>query len=611
MPFFFENRGIMTIDKIRNIAIIAHVDHGKTTLIDKILEQVTSKRDFAKLDERAMDSNDIEKERGITILAKNTAVYYKDYKINIVDTPGHADFGGEVERVLNMVDAVLLVVDAFEGPMPQTKFVLKKAMSMGLQPILVINKIDRKGADPKRVLNQVYDLFIDLDADDEQLEFPIIYASAKEGYVRVEPDSENVDMAVLLDMVIREIKPPEGDLNKPLQLQISTLDYDNYVGVVATGRIKNGTIKVNQIVEGLYKDKKVNFKVTKLLGYDGLKKIDVPQADAGDIISFSGTNDFKVGMTIGEKGLVEPLPLIKVDEPTISMYFMVNNSPFAGKEGKYLTSRHIKDRLDKEILSNVALHVEATDTTEAFKVSGRGELHLSVLVENMRREGYELQLSRPQVIIKEVDGQKMEPYESVTIEVPEPMSGAVIEKLNKRFGKMQEMEMQSGGIVRMVYIIPSRGLLGYRAQFMTDTKGEGVLYSVFDSYGPVVGSIQGRSQGAIVSISGGKAVAYAIFNLQDRGQFFITHNDPVYEGMIIGINPKKIDLVVNPTKTKKLTNVRSSGTDEAVKLVTPLEMDLEKAIDFIEDDELVEVTPQSVRIRKRILSELDRRRAKR
>jgi GTP-binding protein len=601
----------MTIDKIRNIAIIAHVDHGKTTLIDKILEQVTSKRDFAKLDERAMDSNDIEKERGITILAKNTAVYYKDYKINIVDTPGHADFGGEVERVLNMVDAVLLVVDAFEGPMPQTKFVLKKAMSMGLQPILVINKIDRKGADPARVLNQVYDLFIDLDADDNQLEFPIIYASAKEGYIRVSADSENVDMSVLLDMVIKEIKPPTGDLNKDLQVQISTLDYDNYVGVIATGRIKNGTIRVNQMVEGLYEERRVNFKVTKLLGYEGLKKIDIEEASAGDIVSFSGTNDFKVGMTIGIKDKVEPLPLIKVDDPTISMYFMVNDSPFAGKEGKFLTSRHIKDRLDKEILSNVALHVESTGTTESFKVSGRGELHLSILVENMRREGYELQLSRPQVIIKEINGEKMEPYESVTIEVPEVMSGSVIEKLNKRFGKMQEMEMQSGGIVRMIYIIPSRGLLGYRSQFMTDTKGEGVLYSVFDSYGPIVGEIMGRTQGALISQSSGKAVAYSIFKLQDRGQFFITHNDPIYEGMVIGINPKKLDMAVNPTKTKQLTNVRSSGTDEAVKLTTPIEMGLEKAIDFIEDDELVEVTPLSVRIRKRVLSELDRRRAKR
>ena len=601
----------MDIKKIRNIAIIAHVDHGKTTLIDKILQQVTSKRDFEKLDERVMDSNDIERERGITILAKNTTVFYKDYKINIVDTPGHADFGGEVERVLNMVDAVLLVVDAFEGPMPQTKFVLKKAMSMKLQPVLVINKIDRKGADPERVLNEVYDLFIDLGADDEQLEFPIIYASAKEGYVRLEPDSENKDMSVLLDMVIKDVKSPSGAPEKPLQVQISTLDYDNYVGVVATGRIKNGKLKLNQTVEGIYKDKKVNFKITKLIGYNGLKKIDIQEAGAGDIVSFAGTNEFKVGMTIGEKDKVDPLPLIKVDEPTISMFFMVNDSPFAGKEGKYLTSRHIKERLDKEVLSNVALRVEPTETTEAFKVSGRGELHLSVLVENMRREGYELQLSRPQVIIKEINGQKMEPYESVTIEVPEDKSGAVIEKLNKRYGKMQEMEMQSGGIVRMVYLIPSRGLLGYRSQFMTDTKGEGVMYSVFDSYGPMVGEIQGRSQGAIISQSTGKAVAYAIFNLQDRGQFFITHNDPVYEGMIIGVNPKKIDLVVNPTKTKKLTNIRASGSDEAVKLTPPLEMDLEKAIDFIEDDELVEVTPKSIRLRKRILTELDRRRAKR
>ena len=597
--------------KIKNIAIIAHVDHGKTTLVDAILQQSGTFRKNQKVEERIMDSNDLEKERGITILSKNASLTYKDYKINIVDTPGHADFGGEVERVLNMVDAVLLVVDAFEGPMPQTKFVLKKAMSMGLQPLLVINKIDRKGSDAERVLDQVYDLFIDLDATDEQLEFPVIYGSAKEGYVRLEPESENLEMSALLDMVIDIIRPPEGDLNKDLQVQISTLDYDNYIGVVATGRIKNGSIKVNQVLEGLYGDEKVNFKVTKLLGYNGLERVDIKEAFAGDIISFSGTNDFKVGMTIGVKGLVEPLPLIKVDEPTISMFFMVNDSPFAGQEGKYLTSRHIKDRLDKEILSNVALHVEPTATTEAFRVSGRGELHLSVLVENMRREGYELQLSRPQVIVKTIDGQKMEPYESVTIEVPEPSSGAVIEKLNRRFGKMQEMEMQSGNIVRMVYIIPSRGLLGYRAQFMTDTKGEGVLYSAFDSYGPVVGDIKGRSQGAIVSQSGGKCIAYSIFNLQDRGQFFVTHNDPVYEGMVIGMNPKKLDLVVNPTKGKKLTNVRSSGTDEAVKLTTPLEMGLEKAIDFIEDDELVEVTPMSIRVRKRILSELDRRRSKR
>ncbi len=600
------------IEKIRNIAIIAHVDHGKTTLIDKLLQEVTSKRDFEKMDTRAMDSNELEKERGITILSKNTTIYYNDHKINIVDTPGHADFGGEVERVLNMVDAVLLLVDAFEGPMPQTKYVLNKAMSMGLKTIVVMNKIDRPHTEPDRVLDDIYDLFIDLGADDEQLEFPVIYASAKEGFVRKEADSENLPMSVLLDLIIDEIAPPKGDKNKDLLLQVSTLDYDSYVGLTATGRILNGEMKVNQTLEAVYKDKTFQFKVTKLIAYNGLSKIDVQSAAAGDIVTFSGSNSFKVGMSIGEINKTKPLKLIEIDQPTISMYFMVNNSPFAGNEGKFLTSRQIKERLDKEILSNVALKVEETNTTESFKVSGRGELHLSILIETMRREGYELQISRPEVIFKkDENGKVTEPYELLYIEVPEPSSGIVIQKLNQRFGLLQSMELMSSGNMKIVYKIPSRGLLGYRSQFLTDTKGEGILYSVFDSYDKLTGDVKGRNQGSIISQSQGKANAYALFNLQDRGQFFIHPNEEVYEGMIIGTSAKGVDVIANPTKAKKLTNVRASGSDEAIKLSPPVKMSLEQSIDFINDDELVEITPTKIRIRKKILSEVERRRASR
>jgi len=600
------------IEKIRNIAIIAHVDHGKTTLIDKLLEVVSTDRDYAKMATRAMDSNDLEKERGITILSKNTTIYYKEHKINIVDTPGHADFGGEVERVLNMVDSVLLLVDAFEGPMPQTKYVLTKAMKMGLKPIVVMNKIDRPHTNPEKVLDDIYDLFIDLGADDDQLEFPLIYASAKEGFVRLEADSENLDMSVLLDMIIKDIPAPKGDSTKDLQLQVSTLDYNNYVGLTATGRVLNGKLTVNQMVEAAYKEKRFKFKITKVIGYNGLNKVDIETAEAGDIVTFSGTNSFKVGMTIGEVNKVVPLPLIDIDQPTISMFFMVNNSPFAGNDGKFLTSRQIKDRLDKEILSNVALQVSPTETTEAFKVSGRGELHLAILIETMRREGYELQISRPHVIYNtDKNGVKTEPYELLNIEVPDASSGIVIEKLNKRFGMLQSMEMLPSGNMKMIYRIPSRGLLGYRSQFLTDTKGEGILYSIFDGYDKVAGDIKGRIQGSIISQTRGKANAYALFNLQDRGQFFIDAGEEIYEGMIIGFTPKSVDVIANPTKAKKLSNVRASGTDEAIKLSPPIRMSLEKAIDFIDDDELVEVTPKNIRIRKKILSELDRRRAAR
>ncbi len=595
-------------DKIRNIAIIAHVDHGKTTLVDRILQLVSTQRDSQKMEERAMDSNAIEKERGITILAKNTAVFYNDYKINIVDTPGHADFGGEVERVLNMVDGVLLLVDAFEGPMPQTKYVLRKAMMRKLKPIIVINKIDREGARPKEVLEEVYDLFIDLGSSEEDLDFPVIYASSKQGYVKNDPDGEVLPMNVLVDLIIKEIKEPDASLNESLQIQISTLDYDSYVGLVSTGRIHKGSIKVNQHVEFVYGKIKESFKITKLIGYNGLRKIDIQEAFAGDIVSLAGTNNIKVGSTIGIPDLVEPLPLIKVDEPTISMNFMVNDSPLAGKEGKYLTSRHLRDRLYKEALSNVALKVEDTNTTESFKISGRGELHLAILIETMRREGFELQLSRPEVIFKEIDGVKCEPYEEVHIEVPDEYSGVVIEKLNQRYGILKNLENLPSGAVRIMYRIPSRGLLGYRGQFLTDTKGEGILYSIFDSYDKIAGSIKARRSGSIVSQEEGKAVAFALFNIQERGSLFIKPNDSIYEGMVIGIYSKQSDLVVNPMKKKQLTNMRASGSDEAVRLVPPIDMTLEKAMEFIDDDELIEITPLSIRVRKKLLTFEERKR---
>ncbi len=597
------------VEKIRNIAIIAHVDHGKTSLVDKILQHVSSERDNNKMDERALDSNELEKERGITILAKNTTVFYNDYKINIVDTPGHADFGGEVERVLNMVEGVLLLVDAFEGPMPQTKYVLKKAMAMKLKPIVVINKVDREGSDIPKVIDRIYDLFIDLNADEAQLEFPIIYTSAKQGYVLKTLESEKTDFSTLLDLIIKEIPRPNATVEEALQLQISTLSYDNYVGVVATGRIQKGSLKINQTYEMQFDDTKEIFKITRVLGYNGLRKIDIQEAFAGDIVSIAGTNNFKVGATIGEIDNVTALPKIKVDEPTISMFFMVNDSPLAGKEGKYLTSRHLRDRLYKEALSNVALKVEETETTEAFKVSGRGELHLAILIETMRREGFELQVSKPQVIIKEIDGKKLEPYEEVTIEVPEEFSGVVIDKLNQRFGIMQVMEAVSSTTTRLVYRIPSRGLLGYRSQFLTDTKGAGILYTIFDGYDKLVGQIKKRFHGVMVSQSDGKAVAFALFNLQERGDFFIKPNDAVYEGMIVGTYPKIVDFVVNPTKKKHLTNMRASGSDEAVRLIPVTEMTLEKGIEFIDDDELVEITPSSIRLRKKILNWTDRKRA--
>lgn len=599
------------IEKIRNIAIIAHVDHGKTTLVDKLLQVVSSERDTERMAERAMDSNDLEKERGITILSKNTTIYYQDHKINIVDTPGHADFGGEVERVLNMVDSVLLLVDAFEGPMPQTKYVLQKAMMKGLKPIVVINKIDRDNAQPEVVLEKLYDLLIELDADEDQLEFPFIYASAKEGYIKKTPNGPEETMVNLLDMVIEHVAAPKGDPEKSLQLQLSTLDYNNYVGVIGTGRISNGSVQMNQTLEMNYDGKKIPFKITKIIGYDGLKRIDCTEAFAGDIVTIAGSNEFKVGATIGLPGAVEPLPLIEVDQPTLSMTFMVNDSPLAGTEGKFLTSRHLRDRLEREALANVALRVEETDSTEKLKVSGRGELHLSVLVETMRREGFELQLSRPEVIIKEVDGIRMEPYEEIVIDVPEEFSGTVIEKLNKRMGMLQGMEPSSGNTVKIIYRIPAKNLIGYRSEFLTDTKGEGVLYSIFDGYDKLLGDVRNRKNGVLISGDFGKAIPYALFHLQDRGIFFVNPGDSVYEGQVIGIHTRGPDLVVNPTKQKKLTNVRASGTDEAVRILAPIEMSLEKAMEFIGEDEYVEVTPLAIRIRKKLLSANDRKRSHR
>ncbi|WP_192458523.1 ribosome-dependent GTPase TypA [Musicola keenii] len=601
------------IENLRNIAIIAHVDHGKTTLVDKLLQQSGTLGERTELTERVMDSNDLEKERGITILAKNTAINWNGYRINIVDTPGHADFGGEVERVMSMVDSVLLLVDAMDGPMPQTRFVTQKAFAYGLKPIVVINKVDRPGARPDWVVDQVFDLFVNLGATDEQLDFPIVYASALNGIAGLDHNDMAEDMTPLFEAIVKHVEAPNVDLNGPFQMQISQLDYNNYVGVIGIGRIKRGVVKPNQQVSIIDSTGKVrNGKVGQVLGHLGLQRIESDKAEAGDIIALTGLGDLNISDTVCDTANVEALPALSVDEPTVTMFFCVNTSPFCGKEGKFVTSRQILDRLRKELVHNVALRVEETEDPDAFRVSGRGELHLSVLIENMRREGFELAVSRPKVIFRTIDGRRQEPFEQVTVDIEEQHQGSVMEALGLRKGEMRDMIPDGKGRVRLDYVIPSRGLIGFRTDFMTMTSGTGLLYSTFSHYDDIrPGEIGQRQNGVLISNGQGKAVAYALFSLQDRGKLFLGHGAEVYEGQIIGIHTRSNDLTVNCLTGKKLTNMRASGTDEATVLVPPVKMSLEQALEFIDDDELVEVTPQSIRLRKRHLTENDRRRANR
>ena len=599
---------LVTRNDIRNIAIRAHVDHGKTTLVDAMFKASHVFRTNEKMDERVMDSNDLEKERGITILSKNTAVMYNDIKINIVDTPGHADFGGEVERVLKMVDSVLLVVDSYEGPMPQTKFVLKKALELKLKPIVVINKIDKPNARPENVIDEVFDLFLELGADDEQLDFPIIYASAREGFARFNVEDTNEDMEPLFKTIVDHVEPPKGEMDGPFQMLVTTLDSSEYVGKIAIGKIHRGTVKKNQNVALVRQDgTKSNYRITAVFGYNGLKREEVEEAGLGDIIAVSGVLDANIGETIADAQNPEALPFVKIDEPTLSMNFMVNDSPFAGKEGEFVTSRHLRDRLMKELETNVSLRVKEI-TPDCFEVSGRGELHLSVLIETMRREGFELQVSKPSVIFKEENGKKVEPMEHLTIDVPEEFMGAVMEKMGPRKGEMVNMTSAVNGYTRLEFSIPARGLIGFRNEFMTDTKGNGIMNHVFEGYAPYKGEIDSRSRGSIVSFEQGDAIAYGLFNAQERGRLFITPGTPVYQGMVVGECSRAEDLDINVCKGKKLTNTRASGSDDAVKLVPVTPMTLEQSIEFIGNDELVEVTPESIRIRKRYLDAAERKR---
>ena len=603
----------MNREKIRNIAIIAHVDHGKTTLVDELLKQSGVFRANQEVAERVMDSNDIERERGITILSKNTAVYYKDYKINIVDTPGHADFGGEVERVLKMVNGVILVVDAFEGSMPQTKFVLRKALDLDLPVIVCINKIDRPEARPSEVIDEILELFIDLDASDEQLDCPFIYASAKAGYAVMELTDEHKDMTPLFETIINYIPAPQGDEEAPLQILISTIDYNEYVGRIGVGKVDNGSIRVNQdvvLVNHHDPDKRQKVKISKLYEFDGLNKVEVNEAGTGSIVAISGIADLHIGDTLCAPEKVEAIPFQKISEPTISMQFRVNDSPLAGREGKFVTSRHLRDRLFRELNTDVSLRVEETDDMDCFKVSGRGELHLSVLIENMRREGYEFAVSKAEVIYKEDErGKKLEPMEIAYVDVPDEFSGTVINKLSIRKGELQGMSQTSGGYTRLEFSIPSRGLIGYRGDFLTDTKGNGILNTTFDGYGPFKGEIQYRKQGSLISFETGESVTYGLFNAQERGTLFIGPGEAVYSGMVIGMNGKTDDIELNVCKTKHLTNTRASGSDDALKLTVPKILSLEEALDFIDTDELLEVTPKSLRIRKKILDPTMRKRA--
>lgn len=597
------------IENLRNIAIIAHVDHGKTTLVDELLKQSGTLGERANHGERMMDSNALEQERGITILAKNTAITWNDYRINIVDTPGHADFGGEVERVLSMVDSVLLLVDAVDGPMPQTRFVTQKAFAMGFRPIVVINKVDRDGARPDWVLDQTFELFDRLGATDEQLDFPVVYASALNGYAGLESDVREGDMQPLLQHVIDNVPHPDVNPDAPFQLQVSALDYNSYVGIIGIGRIKQGKVTKNSSLKIIDTEGKVRRgRILQVLGFHGLERVEVPEAQAGDIICFTGMDELHISDTLCDPDHVAALPPLTVDEPTVTMNFQVNNSPFAGKEGKYITSRNIKDRLDEELLHNVALRVQQLDDLDKFRVSGRGELHLGILIENMRREGYELAVSRPEVITREVDGKLEEPYENLVIDIEMDHQGRIMEAIGERKGDLSNMEPDGKGRVRLEYLIPSRGLIGFQTEFMTSTSGTGLLYHSFEHYGPHKGATIGeRAKGVLVSKGTGKALAYALFNLQERGKLFIGHAEEVYEGMVIGINSRDDDLVVNPLKAKQLTNIRAAGTDENLILTKPIRMTLEQSLEFIASDELVEITPLNIRIRKKHLIEHERK----
>jgi GTP-binding protein len=595
---------------LRNIAIIAHVDHGKTTLVDHMLKQTGAFRENQQVEKRVMDSNALEKERGITILAKNLSVHYKNVKINIIDTPGHADFGGEVERTLRMVDGVLLLVDAAEGPLPQTKFVLKKSLDLGLKPIVVINKIDRKDARPNVVLDEVFDLFVSLGATEEQLDFPFIYAIAKQGIAKLNLEDENDSLTPLFEVIINSVPEPKGELNEPFQMLISAIDYNDYLGRIGIGRIHNGSLKIGDNVILITKEEeRINSKITKLYAFDNIKRIEVKKLSAGDIGAIAGLEDVDIGDTLTSPEKPEPLPFVAIDEPTITMNFMVNNSPFAGQEGKYVTTRNISERLSKELKSNVSLKVEMTESPDVFKVSGRGELHLAILIENMRREDYELQLSKPQVILKKIADVVSEPVEHLIIDVPEEFVGVVIEKLGKRKAEMKNMVTFNDN-TRIEFLIPSRGLIGYRAEFMTDTKGTGILHHNFEGYEPYKGDIVHRQRGALVAMENGIASAYAMYKLQERSIFFIEPGTKVYEGMVVGENSRNNDMHVNVTKTKQLTNMRASGADEAIRLEPPTILTLEQAIEWITEDEYVEVTPESIRIRKKYLTEQDRKNAR-
>ncbi|QCR85343.1 translational GTPase TypA [Moraxella osloensis] len=605
-----------SIKNLRNIAIIAHVDHGKTTLVDKLLQQSGTFGERAAEVERVMDSNALEQERGITILAKNTAIKWTnpkdgiEYRINIVDTPGHADFGGEVERVMSMVDCVLLLVDAVDGPMPQTRFVTSKAFARGLKPIVVINKIDKPSARPDWVMDQVFDLFDNLGATDEQLDFPIVYTSAMNGIAGLSPDELAEDMQPLFETIVNVVEPPQVDTDGPFRMQISSLDYDNFKGLIGIGRIQRGSVKTNTPVTIVDKEgNKRNGRILQIMGYHGLERIEVPMAQAGDIVCITGIDALNISDTICDPQNVEALPPLSVDEPTVSMTFQVNNSPFAGKEGKFVTSRNIRERLERELIHNVALRVEDTDSPDKFKVSGRGELHLSVLIENMRREGFELGVSRPEVIVREIDGEKQEPFENVIFDVEEQHQGAVMEQMGYRKGELTNMEVDGKGRIRIEAVVPSRGLIGFRSEFLTITSGTGIMTSSFSHYGPVkTGDVAKRQNGVLISMVNGTVLGYALFNLQERGRMFVSPQTEVYEGMIVGQNSRSDDMVVNPTKAKQLTNVRASGTDDAIILTPPIIFTLEQALEFIEDDELVEVTPKSIRLRKKYLTENERKR---
>ena len=598
----------MKNENIRNIAIIAHVDHGKTTLVDCLLKQSHVFRENEQVAERVMDSNDLEKERGITILSKNTSVMYNGIKINIVDTPGHADFGGEVERVLKTVDGVLLLVDAFEGPMPQTREVLKKSLALNLKPIVVINKIDRPGSNPAKVVDQVLELFIELNANDDQLDFPVIYASAKNGIAKMNLEDESDNVNCIFDTIIKYIDAPNCEIEGPAQMLVSNIDYDDYLGRIAVGRIERGTIKAGMPIAICKADKVAQGKVAKLFTYQGLKRTEVEEAGAGDIVALSGVADINIGDTICDLNNPEKIPFVDIDEPTVSMTFSVNNGPFAGKEGQFITSRHIRDRLFKELERNVSLRVKETDSADSFEVCGRGELHLSVLIETMRREGFELLVSRPKVIFKEIDGVKCEPMERLVVNVPDDSIGTVIEKLGRRKAEMTNMEPAEAGHTKVEFKIPARGLIGYRTEFLTDTKGEGTMNSIFDCYEPFKGDIQARTRGVLVAWEQGTSVTYGLYNAQERGELLIGAGVDVYEGMIVGINSRNEDIAINVCKEKHLTNTRASGSDDALRLVPPLQMSLEKAIEFIAEDELVEVTPKNIRLRKKILDTKTRER---